>query len=144
MALDIILIDGDTVAFDSILGLAIVDVKPGKMKASGKSKINGKKICVQGDEKKVKVTHCTYATTSFPQKGMGDLVIEALNSNQISQKSDSNGNQLLLKGKTFIAKFEVKIKAKFITPNGVVQEDFRPFYIGTGTFISSNKTIKST
>ena len=49
---DFILITGDKAMFNPTFGQAIVTVRPGDLIGTGKAKINGKMICVDGDEKK--------------------------------------------------------------------------------------------
>lgn len=54
-------IDGDKANFIPAFGKAIVIVKPGNLKASGKSTLKGKKICVDGDEKSyLSLDVCTF------------------------------------------------------------------------------------
>jgi len=141
MASDILIIDGDTVQFNPLQGLAAVVVKPGKIKASGKTKIKGKKICVQGDEAKVEVTNCLYSTPSFPIPGKGVLKIASLAPNQLTKKSKSNNKPMLLKGAVFKTKFEIKSPAK--SADGTLSDPL-PFYNGVGKFIPSNNNIKAT
>ncbi len=143
MALDTIIIDGDTVQFNPTYGLAIVAVKPGKITASGKTKINQKKVCVQGDEKSVVVANCSYTTPSFPVPGLGSLKIASLMTNQTSRKSKSGKKAILKKGSVFTARFEVTSPAKLINPTGTLL-DAAPFYMGTGTLIASITKIKAT
>ena len=50
---DFILIEGDKANFLPNFGAAVVVVRPGNLKGSGPATLNGKKICVDGDEKKV-------------------------------------------------------------------------------------------
>ena len=44
---DFILIDGDQAIFNPAFGLATVMVKPGDLKASGESSLQGKKVCLR-------------------------------------------------------------------------------------------------
>ncbi|SNR16925.1 hypothetical protein [Tenacibaculum jejuense] len=143
MPTDNIIIDGDTVQFNPLQGMAIVAVKPGEIKASGKTKIKGKKVCIQGDELKVVVAQCTYTTPSFPEAGIGNLKIDSLNSNQNTSKSSSGNKPLLLAGMVFRSKFEVMSPAKLTVPGSAPVLDTTPFYNGTGRFIASNTTIKA-
>lgn len=143
MASDILIIDGDTVQFNPLQGMAIVVVRPVKIKASGKTKIKGKKICIQGDETKVEVANCMYSTPSFPVPGKGVLKIASLASNQLTKKSKSANKPMLLKGAVFNSKFEVQSPAKLITPTGEVPDPM-PFYMGVGKFTPNNNSIKAT
>ena len=50
---DFILLEGDKANFLPNFGAAVVVVRPGDLKGSGPATLTGKKICVDGDEKKV-------------------------------------------------------------------------------------------
>ena len=62
---DFILITGDLAMFTPTFGQAIVTVRPGNLVGTGKSKINYKPVCVDGDEKKVIVPGCPYMTPQY-------------------------------------------------------------------------------
>jgi hypothetical protein len=139
---DIILKDGDKVLWDAPFAPAIVMVKPGKLKASGKSTLKGKKVCLKGDEKKVKV-NANYMTPAFPIPGKGILKIKALAPNQTTKKLKSGGKPVMLKGAAFIAEFEVKKPAQLITPQGPKKDPMKK-YMGTGKFVSTNVKVRGT
>ena len=133
---DFILIDGDKANFNPTFGLATVVVKPGDLKASGKSTFTGKKVCIDGDEKNVSLEGCTYMTPVYSIPGTGTLKIAALGGDQKAQKTNSAGKPMLLKGSTFTATFEVQNPAK--KPGVPPTPDSTPQYSGTGTFITTN------
>ena len=136
---DFILIDGDVVNFMPNFGPAIVLVQPGKMRGSGPATINGKKICVDGDEKNVSVSGCTYMTPQYSIPGTGTLKIAALAGNQKAKKTNTGGKLVLLKGANFTAKFEVQSPAKQPPPGpGSPIPDATPQYSGNGMFITTN------
>lgn len=139
---DFILIEGDKANFIPAFGAAIVVVRPGDLKGSGKSTLNGKKVCIDGDEKKVSVPGCTYMTPQYSIAGVGTLKIAALGGDQKAQKTNSGGKPVLLKGSTFTAKFEVQSPAKMPPP--VSTPDATPQYSGTGTFITTNTKWQGT
>ncbi len=143
MALEIIR-DGDTVLFDPTYGPATVVVKPGKIKATGKTTVKGKKVAVQGDEAAVEVSGCTYTSAAFPVPGTGNLKIAALAPDQIAKKSKSGKKSVLLRGSVFIAQFEVKSPAKLIPPGSAPISDPIPLYTGTGKLLPSNTKVKTT
>ncbi len=142
MALDIIIMDSDEVQFLPTFSGAVVSVKPGTLKASGKTTINGKKVCIDGDEKKVEVTNCSYIIPPFTVPGSGTIKINNLTSDQLTQKAKSGNKSLLLKGKLCIALFEVKSPAKLPPP--VNTPDPVPMYIGQGKLMPKNTKIKAT
>ena len=142
---DFVLIDGDQVMFMPAFGPAIVVVQPGKLTGSGQSTLQGKKVCVEGDEKQVSVPGCTYMTPIYAIPGTGTLKIQALAPNQIAQKTYSNGKSLLLKGGTFTAVFEVQSPAQQPPPGpGSPIPDATPQYSGNGMFMTTNMKWRGT
>ena len=68
---DFILIDGDKANFNPTFGIITIILKLGYLKASGKSTLNGKKICIDGDEKSVSVPSCLYTAGIYTIPGTG-------------------------------------------------------------------------
>ncbi|MBE9233718.1 hypothetical protein IQ231_19100 [Cuspidothrix issatschenkoi LEGE 03284] len=141
-----ILLDDDKANFNPTFGLATVIVRPGDLKASGKSTLNGKKVCIDGDEKNVSVPSCVYTTPIHSIPGTGTLKIAALGGDQKAKKTNSGGKPVLLKGSTFTAKFEVQNPAKKppSAPGEPPTPDPTPQYSGTGTFITTNTKWQGT
>ena len=136
---DFILIEGDRAVFLPTFGAAIVVVQPGDLKGSGPATINGKKICVVGDETRVAVPGCSYMTPQYSILGTGTLKIAALAANQRATKTRTGGKAVLLKGGSFTAKFEVQSPAKQPPPGpGSPIPDATPEYTGSGTFVTTN------
>lgn len=142
---DFILIDGDQVMFMPAFGAAVVIVKPGKLTGSGPATVNGKKVCVAGDEGKVAVASCPYMTPQYCIPGTGTLKISQLAGNQKASKTSTGGKAVLLKGGNFTAKFEVQNPAKQPPPGpGAPIPDATPQYSGQGMFIPANTKIMGT
>jgi hypothetical protein len=142
---DFILIEGDKATFMPNFGAAIVAVQPGDLKGSGPATLNGKKICVAGDEKQVSVPGCSYMTPQYSIPGTGTLKIAALAGNQKAQKTSTGGKPVLLKGGNFTAKFEVQTPAKQPPPGpGSPIPDATPQYSGMGLFIITNMKFRGT
>lgn len=140
---DLILITGDKAIFNPTFGAATVVVQPGTLVGSGKGKINGKPICVDGDEKKVIVPGCNYMTPQYSIPGVGTLSIQSLGGNQKAQQTKSGSKLVLLKGSTFTAKFQVMTPAQQPSPGGPIP-DSTSQYSGSGSFITTNVKIKGT
>ena len=138
---DFILIDGDIVNFLPTFGQATVIPNPGNLKASGISSVQGKKVCIEGDEKEVKVPGCIYTTLTHVTPGTGTLKIESLAGDQITKKMKDSKKPVLLKGKQFNAVFEVQNPAK-APPNNA--PDPTKKYKGKGIFMTSNLKWKAT
>ena len=140
---DSILTTGDQAMFNPTFGQAIVIVRPGNLIGSSKDKVNGKIVCVDGDEKKVIVPGCTYMTSKYSIPGVGILTIESLAGDQKAKKTNSGGKPVLLKGSSFKAKFQVMVPAQQPPPGpGSPIPDSTPQYSGSGTFITTNLLIK--
>ena len=142
---DFMILEGDMANFLPNFGAAIVIVQPGNMSGSGPATLNGKKVCVDGDEKNVSVPGCTYITPQYSIPGAGTLKIAALSGNQKATKTNTGGKAVLLKGSTFTAKFEVQSPAKQPPPGpGPPIPDSTPQYSGSGMFITMNAKFQGT
>ena len=140
---DFILMDGDKAMFSPTFGAANVVVKPGTLKGSGPATINGKKICVNGDEKSVSVSGCVYMTAQYSIPGTGTLKISALAGDQKAKKTRTGGKVALLKGGKFTAKFEVQSPAKQPPPGpGSPIPDTTLQYSGQGMFVTNNRKLR--
>ena len=140
---DLILIDGDEVVFDQMFGVAYVTVKPGEIKGTGKTSLNSKVVCVEGDEATVEVPGCDYIAPPYVNpKGKGTLRIASLGGDQKAQQMKSGGKAVLLKGGKFNAEFTVQIPAH--QPGVPPVPDPIKKYIGTGEFKTSNNKYKAT
>lgn len=138
-----VLIDGDTAEFDQAFPPAMVDVQPGKLVASGPAMQGGKKVCIDGDEKSVKVAGCTYSTPIHTIKGTGTLEIAALAPDQKSIKTKSGSTPVMLVGQKFIAKFTVQVPAQQPPPGpGSPIPDSMTQYTGTGSFKTNNSLLR--
>ena len=136
---DFILIEGDKANFLPNFGAAVVVVQPGQLKGSGPGTLNGKKICVDGDEKDVSVPGCSYMTPQYSIQGTGTLKIDSLAGDQKAKKTQTGDKVVLLKGGQFTAKFEVQSPAKQPPPGpGSPIPDASPSYSGNGMFITTN------
>lgn len=142
---DYVILENDIAMFMPMFSPAIVVVQPGKMPATGKTKLNGKKICLKGDEAQLQVAGCTYMTPVYSIPGTGTLKIQSLMPNQLTVKTKSGGKQIILKGSKFIAVFEVQAPAKQPPPGpGPPIPDATPKYMGNGNFVTTNLKFKAT
>ena len=140
---DFVLVDGDIVNFLPNFGPAVVVVQPGSLKGSGPATLNGKKICVDGDEQDVSVPGVTYMTPQYSIPGTGTLKIAALAGDQKAQKTQTGGKPVLLKGGQFTAKFEVQSPAQQPPPGpGSPLPDATPQYSGQGMFVTTNMRFR--
>lgn len=142
---DFILIDGDQAIFMPNFGAAIVVVQPGSITGSGPATLDGKNLCVEGDEDSVSVPGCTYMTPQYSIPGTGTLSIDSLAGDQTAQKTNTGDKAVLLKGSNFTAKFEVQSPAQQPPPGpGSPIPDSMTSYSGSGSFITTNTKYQGT
>jgi Contractile injection system spike tip protein len=142
---DFILVENDIANFLPAFGAATVVVQPGTLKASGPATVEGKKICVDGDESQVEVTGCAYVAPPHTIPGTGTLKIAALGNDQKATKTNDGGKAVLLKGSQFDAKFEVQSPAQQPPPGpGSPIPDTLTQYSGKGTFTTFNTKVQAT
>ncbi len=142
---DFILIDGDKAIFLPNFGPAVVVVQPGTLAGSGPATLDGKALCVDGDETKVEVPGCVYMTPQYSIPGTGTLKIDQLAPNQKALKTNTGGKKVLLKGGDFMAKFKVDNPAKQPPPGpGSPIPDSMMEYPGSGSFITTNIKFQGT
>lgn len=140
---DYILTTGDTVLFKPSFGAATVVPQPGTLTGTGRGKVGGKPVCVEGDEKTVIVPGCMYQTPQYSIPGAGILSIDSLASDQVAKKDKSGGKAVLLKGGDFNAKFQVVVPAMQPPPGpGPPIPDSTPSYSGNGSFVTTNVRVK--
>jgi len=131
--------------FQATFGAATVVPQPGTLAASGPGTLDGKKLCVDGDEGKVSVAGVTYTTPQYSIPGTGTLKIASLAGDQKAQKTKTGDKLVLLKGSEFTAKFEVQSPAKQPPPGpGSPIPDATPQYSGQGSFTTTNSKFKGT
>jgi hypothetical protein len=142
---DYILIDGDTVLFMPNFGAAIVVVQPGTLAGSGPATMNGKTICIEGDEQNVEVPGCQYVAPPYVIPGTGTLKIDSLAGDQVATKTLTGDTAVMLKGGQFTAKFEVQSPAQQPPPGpGSPIPDSTTQYTGQGSFVNSNTKFQGT
>lgn len=142
--MDFILIDGDQANFSPTFGAAVVVPRPGTLAASGPGTLDGKKLCVQGDEGRLTVSGCSYVTPQFSIPGSGTLGIVALAADQSARLTRTGEKLVLLRGTTFTARFAVDVPAQQPQPPGPPVPDPTRQYSGTGTFVTRNRKLRGT
>lgn len=142
--MDYLLVDGDQAIFHPTFEAAQVVVRSGVLAASGPATLGGKKLCVVGDEKSVKVPGCLYTTMSHPIPGTGTLEVAGLAGDQQSAKMTTGGAKLLLVGGSFTARFTVDSgsPAQQPAPSGPPLRDTKGQYSGTGQFTTTNTKFR--
>ncbi|NRN28628.1 hypothetical protein [Photorhabdus heterorhabditis] len=99
-----LVVDGDFLLFEPLFGNRQVTILgPATIRGSGHAQIQGKKIVMIGDEKKVQF-QAQYITPSHPVPGMGMVTIAQLNASQQVNFCRSPATVIVV-GQQFIARF---------------------------------------
>ncbi|MHA0273209.1 hypothetical protein [Enterobacter ludwigii] len=131
-----IVIDGDPLEFDSLFGINTVTLTSiPEIRGSGEATIEGKKICIYGDEKNVSVS-ASYSNASYPTKGIGRIVITVLAGDQQADFATTT-TPVILVGSKFTASFTPEVPASGSNgPDPVTAPS-----TGTGIFINSQSFV---
>ena len=140
--MDYVLIDADQALFQPTFGAAMVVVRPGTLRASGPTSLNGKRICVAGDQASATVKGCLYSSGAYPIPGMGSLEVAALATDQRTRTIRSGGQLLLLRGGSFTARFRVESPAQQPTAAGPIPDPMTE-YTGQGRFLTTNRILRA-
>ncbi len=128
-----IVLDEDMLFFEPQFAHRIVTpTEPAMIRGSGHATINGRRVCVMGDEKKVQV-QATYRVPGHTP-GTGMLTIMSLMPDQQALRCRSRAG-LILKGQQFIARFTQLLPAMSTAPTPV--PDPPTPGIGKGRFITT-------
>lgn len=136
------IVAGDQVIFLPVFTTATITPIPGVMVSSAvKTRVTGKPVCLDGDEKKVIVPGVAYISGNFAIPGTGTLTIQQLNADQKSVKTKIEGKAPILLGTMFIAKFQVIAPASQPNPPAPPTPDPVVTYLGQGMFAPTNVTV---
>ncbi|OWO84300.1 hypothetical protein B5C26_04515 [Photorhabdus luminescens] len=99
-----VVVDGDNLLFEPLFGNRQVTLLgPATIRGSGHAQIQGKKIAIVGDEKKVQF-QAQYITPSHPIPGMGMVTIAQLDASQQANFCRSTATVIVV-GQQFTARF---------------------------------------
>lgn len=138
---DFVLVDGDQVIFLPTFGSAQVLVHPARLRATGPT-LEKQRVCVEADARDVAVEGCSYVTATHSIPGVGTLKIDRLAPDQTS-RTKYEGWRVLLRGSQFVARFEVQSPARSPSPASPSLPDPMRRYLGSGSFQSSNGSLRS-
>ncbi len=137
---DIVIIDQDSLLFMPMFGnRVVIATGPAQIRGSGLSNINGRKVCIAGDEKQVRI-NAVYTTPTHTIPGTGIITIASLAANQRAQHAGSHA-ALILKGQQFTAQFEPSKPAQMPPPANT--PDVAAPSSGQGMFIASQFVVQA-
>lgn len=135
---DPIVVTGDFAVFPTSCGGATLPPMRAPMVGTGRGAVLGKRVCVDGDERKILISGVSYTTATHTIPGVGALMIQQLAPAQKSKKTKSGGKPVLIATGKFTVKFLVMAPAQQpAAPNPI--PDTMLQYIGQGEFETSNK-----
>ncbi|TDB57286.1 hypothetical protein [Photorhabdus khanii] len=133
-----LIIDGDSLLFDPLFGNRQVTILgPATIRGSGHAQIQGKKIVIVGDEKKVQL-QAQYITPTHPILGMGMVTIAQLDASQQVNFCRSNAVVIVV-GQQFTARFTPTQPAN----NPSTGPDVTTPSMGKGRFIAGQYAINA-
>ena len=135
-----VVIDGDTLKFEIDFGvLTITPPAPlqSRISGSGEASIEGKKVCIVGDEEQVSFTVEYIKPPFVASPGKGTLTITALASDQQAAFATAPA-PIIVVGSQFTTQFQPTTPAK--DPQGNPDTDLNAV-TGVGTFINSQTFV---
>ncbi|MGV7961261.1 hypothetical protein QPK13_09140 [Photorhabdus tasmaniensis] len=133
-----LIIDGDSLLFEPLFGNRQVTILGlATIKGSGHAQIQGKKIAIVGDEKKVQL-QAQYITPSHPIPGMGTVTIAQLDTSQQVNFCLST-DAVIVVGQQFTARFTPSQPAN----NPSAGPDITTPSMGKGRFIASQYIVSA-
>ncbi|ERK05348.1 hypothetical protein L581_2442 [Serratia fonticola AU-AP2C] len=135
---NLVVIDGDALTFDPQLGAITITPPPQpQIRGSGEASIEGKKVCIVGDEEQVSFTVDYIKPPFVASPGKGTLTIKALASDQQAAFATAPA-PIIVVGSQFTTQFQPTTPAQ--DPQGKPDPNMGPAQ-GTGTFINSQTFV---
>lgn len=136
---NLVVIDGDALTFNPQLDAMITITPPSqpRISGSGEASIEGKKVCIVGDEKQVSFTVDYIKPPFVASPGKGTLTIKALASDQQAKFAMAPAPMILV-GSQFTTQFQPTKPAQ--DPQGKPDRELKAV-TGVGTFINSQTFV---
>jgi hypothetical protein len=135
---NLVVIDGDVLTFNLQLGAITITSPPQpRISGSGEASIEGKKICIVGDEEQVSFTVDYIKPPFVATPGNGTLTIKALASDQQAAFAMAPAPMILV-GRQFTTQFQPMKPAQ--DPQGKPDTDLKAV-TGVGAFINSQTFV---
>ncbi len=135
-----VVIDGDALTFNPQLGAVTITPPPQpQIRGSGEASIEGKKVCIVGDEEQVSFTVDYIKPPFVASPGKGTLTIKALASDQQAAFATAPAPApIIVVGSQFTTQFQPTTPAQ--DPQGKPDTDLKAV-TGVGTFINSQTFV---
>ncbi|WP_129505040.1 hypothetical protein [Aeromonas veronii] len=134
-----VIVDGDMIVFEPQFGNRLVTLlMPAMIRGSGHAIINKKKVCIKGDEGKLKFD-AMYTTSSHTIPGKGIVSIQQLDPSNVSSVCHSDEVVITLGNNKFTACFTPSTPA--MTPPPTSSPDPAMPSYGKGEFMASQQLV---
>lgn len=134
-----VLIDGCAIVFDPMFGQRNVTLlAPASLQGNGAATVDGRRMCVVGDEKRMQWP-AQYVIPGYTP-GSGMLSIETLDASQMAPCATS-GSPLILQGRQFVARFTPTVPAVMSSPPNT-PDPVAPS-MGRGRFVPSQTYVRA-
>ncbi|MIP16305.1 hypothetical protein CRQ32_21455 [Salmonella enterica] len=135
---NLVVIDGDGLTFNPQMGAITITPPPQpRIRGSGEASIEGKKVCIVGDEEQVSFTVDYIKPPFVTSPGNGTLTIKSLASDQQATFATAPA-PIIVVGSQFTTQFQ-PVKAA-MDPQGKPDKDLKAV-TGVGTFINSQTFV---
>ncbi|KWI32623.1 hypothetical protein WM04_13490 [Burkholderia ubonensis] len=139
--MSLVVVDGDALAFEPQFGDRMVTlVDPPMIRGTGLATIGGVKVCIEGDEAKVRLK-AIYSTSTYTVPGNGIVTIKALDSSQMASGCTSPMSVITKGRQKFTASFTPAKPA--MTPSSPSTADAAPPSDGKGEFVTSQNWVQA-
>lgn len=135
---NLVVIDGDGLTFNPQFGLITITPPPQpQIRGSGEASIEGKKVCIVGDEEQVSFTVDYIKPPFVATPGKGTLTIKQLASDQQAAFATAPA-PIIVVGSQFTTQFQPTTPAQ--DPQGKPDTDLKAV-TGVGTFINGQTFV---
>lgn len=138
--MSLVIVNGDVVQFMPQFGARTIAVPVTTIPGSGHATIGVKKVCVKGDEKKVKL-QTPYISGAYTTPGLAEITIKKLNSGQLAAHCTSPDDLITQGQQPFDAQLKVLAPATMpappFTPDNTMSSDGKGMFIPSQFWVSS-------
>lgn len=127
-----VIVNGDVVQFIPQFGARTIAVSVTMIPGSGHATVGGKKVCVKGDEKKVKLL-TSYISGAYTTPGLAEVTIKKLKPDQLATDCTSPKDLITQGQQPFDA--QLKVLTPAMTPGSPPSPDNTQSSDGKGMFV---------
>ncbi|MGK0602883.1 hypothetical protein [Yokenella regensburgei] len=138
--MSLVIVNGDVILFFPQFGVRIITLPVTTIPGSGHATIGVKKVCVKGDEKKVKL-QTPYISGAYTTPGLAEITIKKLDSGQLASNCISPDDLITQGQQPFDAQLKVLTPATTppptVTPDNTIPSDGKGIFIPSQFWVSA-------